>query len=85
MQSSDMELMKYFLLFLLFIGSVQAQDCSKFKIQLLGDVVFFHKDENNKVIKDIQFNEFPKQWNVNSDRFHSLYINNKSEKSISHV
>ena len=77
--------MKYILLNLLFIGSTHAQECNKLGIKLVGDVVFFNKGENNKVVKDIQFNEFPKQWNVNSDRFHHLYLKNNSSNKIINV
>lgn len=77
--------MKYILLSFIFYSTVWAQECSKINIALIGDVVFFSRDKNDEVKKDIQYNEVPKHWNVNSDRFHHLYIDNNSNRDISHA
>lgn len=80
--------MKIFLFLILFTGHSWAKslECSNSQITLYGDIVFIKYDkESGKRITDIQFNTFPKNWNVNSDQFYSLYLENLSKENISHV
>lgn len=73
---SDNVLMRLILFFFLFTTGAFAQDCSKIDVSLHGNIVF-----NTKVI----FNEFPKVWTVNSDRFSSLFLKVKEGLEIDTV
>lgn len=82
--------MNYFLLIILSfaftcVNFAIAKDCSEYNIKLVGDVVFNNPDGDGKILKQANYNEFPKSWNVNSDYFESLYIDNKSNNKVTHV
>lgn len=70
--------MRIFLFIFLFSINAFGQDCSKLDVNLYGDVILKTKEKSF-------FNEFPKVWNVNSDRFTSLYIQKEERTSVDTV
>lgn len=69
-------MMRVILIILLFSTSALAQDCSKKDIFLHGNIIFKTK---------VLFNEFPKVWTVNGDRFSSLFIKKAKKLEVDEV
>lgn len=70
--------MRFLLVFLFISLPCFGGNCEDVDIKLVGDIIFIV--EGNEIQK---FNNFPKNWNVNSDNFKSLYL--KSKKPITEV
>lgn len=68
--------MRIILFLFLFSTGAFAQDCSKLDVYLYGNIIY-----KNKVL----FNEFPKVWTVNGDRFSSLFLQVKEGLKVDEV